>query len=158
MTVRMPVADCPRVEEVLPHAGPMVFLSRVLSHTDDHTVCSVEIDEQALFRDRTGNVPAWVGVEYMAQCIAAHAGLVGRASGAAPQVGLLLGSRRVGFYAACFHPGQTLVVKAHHVWGTSPGLVSFDCSLADASTGARLAEGRLNCFVPDADYAEGGGS
>ena len=60
MTVRMPVADCPRVEEVLPHAGPMVFLSRVLSHTDDHTVCSVEIDEQALFRDRTGNVPAWV--------------------------------------------------------------------------------------------------
>ncbi len=141
--------DFPAVEEIVPHAGSMVLLSRVLRHREDETVCTVEIDQQTLLRDPDGSVAAWIGLEYMAQCIAAHGGLIGRAAGEPPQVGFLLGSRCLSFHAARFHPGQTLVVRATRVWGKARGMVSFDCSLEDSATGALLAEGRINCFVPE---------
>jgi predicted hotdog family 3-hydroxylacyl-ACP dehydratase len=126
----------------------MVFLSKLLAHGEDQTLCLVEIDAQAHFRAPDGGVPAWVGLEYMAQCIAAHAGMVGREKGLPPQPGMLLGSRRVRFHTPRFAPGQRLRVCARHVWGSAPGLVAFDCTLEDAASGARLAEGRLNCFAP----------
>jgi predicted hotdog family 3-hydroxylacyl-ACP dehydratase len=127
----------------------MVLLSRVLHHQQDRTVCAVEINEQALFRDPAGNVPAWVGIEYMAQCVAAHGGLTRRSTGEAPRVGFLLGSRRVVFHVPRFRPGQTLEATVLHVWGREGNLSSFDCTLKDAATGALLAEGRLNCLTPD---------
>ena len=148
MTRTTPATDIPPVAELLPHEGAMVFLSRVLEHRAGQTVCLLEIDEQVLFREADGSVPAWVGIEYMAQCVAAHAGLVGRANGGPPPLGLLLGSRRARFHVERFLPEQALRVSARHVWGTSPGLVSFDCALEDAGSGAALASARLNCFVP----------
>jgi len=150
--------ELPPPAEILPHAGAMVLLSRVLHHEEDHTVCAVDIDSQSMFRDAAGNVAAWVGIEYMAQCIAAHAGLVGRASGKPPQLGFLIGSRRVDFHTPGFRRGQTLEATARRVWGGAEGLVSFECTLLDASTRALLAEGRLNCFTPAAGAVFGGGT
>jgi predicted hotdog family 3-hydroxylacyl-ACP dehydratase len=134
----------------------MVLLSRVLHHEADRTVCAVDIDAQSMFRDAAGNVAAWVGIEYMAQCIAAHAGLLGRASGKPPLMGFLIGSRRIDFHAPGFRRGQTLEVTADRVWGGAEGLASFDCTLLDASTRAVLAEGRLSCFTPAAGAGSGG--
>lgn len=141
--------EFPAMLEIVPQAGAMVLLSRVLHHEETRTVCSVEIEEQTLFRDASGEVPAWIGLEYMAQCIAAHSGLVGRAAGIPPRLGFLLGSRRVSFYAPCYRRGQTLRATARRVWGKTSGMVSWDCSLEDADTGELLAEGRLNCFLPE---------
>lgn len=141
--------------EIVPHSGAMVLLSQVLSHREDQTVCSAEIDEQSLFHDAEGSVASWVGLEYMAQCIAAHGGLVGRANGTPPQVGFLLGSRGVVFHTTRFLAGQRVEVTARRVWGKSPGMVSFDCVVEDATTRARLVEGRLNCFVPENEHALG---
>lgn len=139
----------PPPSELLPHAGNMVLLSRVRSHDDATTVCEVEIDGLALFRDDEGNVPAWVGLELMAQCIGVHGGLVSSAEGEeGPRIGLLLGSRRVSFQTPEYHRGQTVVVSAKHTWGRTTGLVVFDCTIDDAATGDRLAEARLNCFMP----------
>jgi predicted hotdog family 3-hydroxylacyl-ACP dehydratase len=136
----------------------MVLLSRVLHHEEGHTVCEVEIDLQTIFQDAAGNVVAWMGIEYMAQCIAAHSGLIGRTSGKPPQLGLLIGSRRIDFHTPGYRSGQTLEVTAHRVWGGSVGLVSFDCTLLDASTRALLAEGRLSCFTPATGAGEGDGA
>jgi len=148
--------ELPPAAAMLPHAGAMVLLSRVLHHEEDRTVCAVDIDAQSMFRDPAGNVAAWVGIEYMAQCIAAHAGLIGRASEKPPRVGFLIGSRRIDFHAPCFRRGQTLEVTARRVWGGAEGLVSFSCTLRDASTRTLLAEGRLNCFTPAAGDASTG--
>ena len=146
----MSMADFPPVADVLPHAGDMVLLSQILSHDADETVCIAEVDEQALFRDAAGEVGAWVGLEFMAQCIGAHAGLAARGRGEGPTRGFLLGARRIHFHCARYHRGQSLRVRATHLWGEAPGLVAFDCSIEDAATDACLAEGRLNCFLPDA--------
>jgi len=147
----MPTADLPAPAEVLPHAGDMVLLSQILSHDATETVCMAEVDEQALFRDAAGEVGAWVGVEFMAQCIGAHAGLAAGGRGEAPRMGFLLGSRRIQFHCARYRPGQSLRVTAVHLWGEPPGLVAFNCSIEDASSGDCLAEGRLNCFLPGDD-------
>lgn len=140
----------PPITEVVPHSGRMVLLTRVLEHAHDATTCAVAIDAQTLFVQRDGSVGSWVGVEYMAQCVAAHAGLLTRAVGQEPRVGYLVSSRRLRFHAPRFAPGQELRVSAEQLWGGKQGMVSFECKVEDASSGALLVEGRLNCFLPEA--------
>jgi predicted hotdog family 3-hydroxylacyl-ACP dehydratase len=142
------MGDLPPVRDLVPHAGPMVLLSEVLRHDVDETACAIDIAGQALFRDEDGSVPAWIALEYMAQCIAVHAGLTGRAEGRPPAAGLLVGARGLRFYSAHFHSGQRLEAVARRLWGSGRGLVSFACAVRDARTSALLAEGRINCFVP----------
>jgi predicted hotdog family 3-hydroxylacyl-ACP dehydratase len=146
----------PAMQEILPHEGPMVLLSRVLSHHGDLTVCAVEVDDSGMFRDESGAVAVWMGIEYMAQCVAAHAGLVALAAGEPPRMGFLLGGRRVTFHVARFRCGDRLRVNARRVWGGPGGMASFDCSLEDATSGKLLAEGRLNCVVAEDGEALGG--
>jgi predicted hotdog family 3-hydroxylacyl-ACP dehydratase len=93
------------------------------------------------------------GLEYMAQCISAHTGLVARARGEAPLLGFLLGSRCVSFHRPRYHPGESLDVTAQLVWGEMPGTMVFDCSIADRDSAAILADARLKCWVPQAGAA-----
>ena len=141
--------DFPPVAEVLPHRGRMVLLTRVLAHERSGTACAVAIDEQELFRQSDGSVGSWIGVEYMAQCVAAHAGLVGRANRRAPRVGYLVSSRRLRFHVPRFDPGQMLRVSTAQLWGGERGMVAFQCKIEDQASGALLVEGRLNCYMPE---------
>ena len=69
----MTIQALPDIRRLVPHAGPMVLLDRLLA-VDEETLCAeVTIDADTLFCDGR-EVGAWVGVEYMAQAIAAHAG------------------------------------------------------------------------------------
>ncbi len=139
-------AEFPSVAELVPHTGSMVWLSRVVGHSEDRTICEIDIERFAFLPDPEGNVPAWVGLEFMAQCVAAHGGLMGREAGEAPQIGYLLGSRCLTFHTDCFSSGQTIRVSAARVWGRS-GMVAFDCALHDCATGAVLAKGQLSCLM-----------
>ena len=82
----------PPIEALVPHKPPMLLLDRVLSYSTDYVSCEVEIRVDSPFV-RDGVVPAIVGLEYMAQCVAAFAGLSARHKGEAPRIGFLLGSR-----------------------------------------------------------------
>src|SRR5262249_31250019 len=79
----------------------------LLRHQGDEPRCRVVIDEQELFRDDDGSVPAWVGLEYMAQCIAVHAAMVSESEGP-PPLGFLVSARGLRFHCARFEPGQRL--------------------------------------------------
>lgn len=141
-------ASYPAISEIVPHEGKMVLLERVLAHAADSTCCAVAIDAQVLFRDPDGSIPSWVGIEYMAQCIAAHAGLLARAEGHKPRVGFLVGSRSLRLHVERFCAGQTLSVSAVHLWGRGAGMATFQCRIEDAGTCALLAEARLSCYSP----------
>lgn len=138
----------PRVADVLPHDGSMVLLTRILRHMDDRTSCMVEITSTSPFCEPDGGVPAWVGIEYMAQCVAAHGGLRARATGQPIKAGFLLGARSVELYTGEFYPGQTLEVEVTHVWGQRD-FFSFACSVKDAETGSALMEGHLTVLRGD---------
>ena len=137
----------PAPVDVLPHRPPMVYLDRVVSHDASRTVCRVEITESAPFLDENGLVPSWVGLEYMAQCVAAHAGLVAHACGEPVRLGLLIGARRVSFHTDALTPGHTILVTAVHTWGDH-SLGSFACTMSDERSERLLAEGVLNVYSP----------
>jgi 3-oxoacyl-[acyl-carrier-protein] synthase-1 len=147
----------PAVREVVPHAGRMVLLSEVVDDDPDQTACRVEVGEDAFLREPGGLVPAWVGVEYMAQCVAAHAGLRARARGEPVEIGFLLGSRRLDIYTSGFAPGQVLEVRARRQWGDRQ-LGSFACTLRDAVAGTLLVEGHLTVYLAPGAAAGAGGA
>jgi predicted hotdog family 3-hydroxylacyl-ACP dehydratase len=144
----------PEVAGLVPHAGPMRLIARVLAHDESSTTCEVVVDEQALFRDAEGRIPSYLALEYMAQCVAAHAGLQARAAGESPRVGFLVGSRRLRLHCLDFGAEGRLEVRARHLRGR-PGLgaVSFACEVnecAELGKGRVLAEGNLSIAIPAA--------
>lgn len=141
-------AALPEISSLVPHRGRMLLLSHVVEHTPDNTVCAVDPEGSELFRTSEGLVPAWVGLEYMAQCIAAHAGLVALRRGETPRPGLFLGSRRTRIDVDAFRRGQRLEVTSTHRRGED-GLAWFDCSIEDADDGKTLAQGRLSVYAMD---------
>ena len=138
----------PPLAELLPHAGPMRLLERVESHDGERTVCHAQPAASALFQDAAGFVPVGVAIEYMAQCAAAHGGLVARARGEAPRRGLFVGSRRLVFRCDGFAPGVALRITARHAGGRAESF-AFDCTVEDPAGGPPLAEGRLNVVLLD---------
>lgn len=124
-----------------------MLLSSVLEHSADRTVCTVEVAPETPFLDLRGQVAPWIGVEYMAQCVAAHAGLQARAKGEPVRVGFLIGSRRLDFRTDGFRLGQRLTVQATRTWGEND-FASFACRLIDAGSQALLVEGSLNVVLP----------
>jgi predicted hotdog family 3-hydroxylacyl-ACP dehydratase len=133
---------------LVPHAEPMVFLDRLLTSDEKQTRCSVRVEAIPMFRDPRGGLPGWVGLEPMAQCIAAHGGLEARRRGHAPRIGFLLGCRRLRVDTDRLRPGVGYAVSATQVWGADEGLVSFDCELFERAGGLRLLAGRINAYLP----------
>jgi predicted hotdog family 3-hydroxylacyl-ACP dehydratase len=144
-----PTAEAIPAREVLPHAGPMVFLDGLLAASEKRTVYGVRLDDLPFFRDADGSLPGWAALEPMAQCIAAHGGLEARRQGEAPKVGFLLGCRRLEIRVARLEPGVAYAAAAVQVWGGHQGLVSFDCELFERNTRRRLLAGRINAYLPE---------
>jgi predicted hotdog family 3-hydroxylacyl-ACP dehydratase len=148
----------PDIRELVPHAGTMVLLERVL-HADDERLCAeVRIGPDSLFY-ADGAVGAWVGIEYMAQAIAAWAGFCARGRGEAVQVGFLLGSRRYEADVAAFADGSVLHVHAQCVMQGESGLGAFECSIEQAGEagGVTLARATVTVFQPKSvnDFLDG---
>ena len=136
----------------VPHRGAMNLLTTV-EHVDDHTVrACVVVPSQGLFV-ADGGVPAWVGIEYMAQAVAAWSGARARAGGGSPRIGYLLGSRRYEAAVPRFEAGARLEVFAQCELMGDNGLGMFDCRVSQ--DGRVLASGRLSVFEPPRDPREG---
>lgn len=116
------------ISHIVPHAGAMSLLDRAVAGGDDWLAAEVDIREGGLFFDGRG-VGGWVGVEYMAQAVAAWAGWQARQRGEAPKVGFLLGTRRYDCARPCFLPGETLRVTVKREFQADNGLGQFDCRI-----------------------------
>lgn len=134
------------IEHFVPHRGTMSLLSRLMSADGEQALAEVDLTPASLFAQADG-VPAWVGIEYMAQTIAAWAGARARRAGREPAVGFLLGSRRYEVTAAVFATGQTLRIHTHCELIGDNGLGQFACRIHDAA-GRLLAEAMVSVFEP----------
>lgn len=139
----------PRVGELIPHARGMLLLDRVVEHGPEHAVCTANPAASELFRDAAGRVPAWVGLEYLAQCMAVYGSLAARAAGRPPRFGPFIGGRRIELRVDHFQPDRVLWVTVRHLRGDR-GLVAFEGRIQDGAGGAPLVEGRLHVYSTDA--------
>jgi predicted hotdog family 3-hydroxylacyl-ACP dehydratase len=129
----------------VPHRGAMNLLDAV-AHVDDLAVeARVRVPAQGPFNTDAG-VPAWVGIEYMAQAVAAWSGARARGRGGSPRIGYLLGSRRYEAAVPVFEVGAELRVLAQCELTAENGLGMFDCRIEHG--GRVVASGRLSVFEP----------
>jgi predicted hotdog family 3-hydroxylacyl-ACP dehydratase len=148
-TLHEPDAWPPHVMDAwVPHRGAMSLLASV-ERCDDQTIeVRVVVPAQGLFVEGDG-VPAWIGIEYMAQAVAAWSGARARAGGGSPRIGFLLGSRRYEATVSRFESGAELQVFAQCELMGGNGLGMFDCRITQ--DGRVLASGRLSVFEPPQD-------
>ncbi|WP_255989062.1 hotdog family protein [Chitinolyticbacter albus] len=134
------------ITDLVPHADAMCLLDRVLRAEGETLVAEVTIRADGLFCS-DGEVGGWVGIEYMAQAVAAWAGWQSRQRGQLPRVGFLLGSRRYECSRGGFLPGETLHIHVHRQFQADNGLGQFDCRIEIA--GECIASAALTVFEPD---------
>ncbi|MEW6759265.1 MAG: hotdog family protein [Pseudomonadota bacterium] len=134
------------IHSLVPHSGAMSLLGRFLDADDESLRAEVTITLDTMFCTE-GEVGAWVGVEYMAQAVAAHAGWCARLRGEPVRVGFLLGSRKYACSVASFPVGSVLKIEVRRALQGENGLGAFDCRIEDG-TGAELASATITVFQP----------
>lgn len=132
------------VEELLPHTGGMMLLERVIAFDQESMTAEVIVRGDGLFGD-THSVPAWLGIEYMAQTVAAHGGMMCKLAGKPLNLGFLLGTRRYHCNVDSFAVGAVLTVTVKRLI-QDQGLGVFDCHISAEGV---LASAKLNVYQPD---------
>ncbi len=112
------------------HREPMLFLDRLVDIGEDFASCEWCIRDDFAFIVPGYGVPGYTGVEYMAQCIAVHAGARARIRGYVPPLGYLLGTRHFECSVAYFDVGATYTSSCQELVRDSQGMGSFACRIA----------------------------
>ena len=142
----------PPIASLVPHAAPMLLLDRLCEATATTARCEVRVGETlALFLRDDGALPGWVGIELMAQTVAAWSGYQGHQRQEEPQIGLLLGARKYQCHLARLPAGSLLTIDCEQLLQDG-ALASFQCYLR--CDGELVAEARHSTIQPDAEQLE----
>lgn len=139
--------SCPHsVTDLLPHAPPMVLLDEIIGWNQGQISVALVIRPGIPFFVDAKGVPAYVGLEYMAQACGVYAGIEGRNLGQPIRLGFLLGTRNYHSATDWFRPGQRLVIDANEVFRQELMGV-FDCRIS--REGTKIASAQLNVYQPE---------
>lgn len=137
----------PPIEALLPHRGEMLLLDRVVAFDNESATTEYSPRADAWYVDEKGAMPAWIGIELMAQTVAAHAGLLKNVQGAAPKQGVLLGTRTFRASRPVFFAGVCLRIHAQMIYRDVSGLGAYACHIS--CDGEEIATATLKVFEPD---------
>jgi predicted hotdog family 3-hydroxylacyl-ACP dehydratase len=134
-------------QRLMPHRTPAILLDEVLDYGEHHARALVRVRSDSPWFDAgCDGVPAWVGIEYMAQTIAVWSGHLQLRVGQPVTVAFLLGTRSYRCSAPQFPAGVELVVAVDALVTEPNGLGAFECRIAG---GGIEASARVNAFRPD---------
>lgn len=142
MAIQLPC----EVRPFVPHDGAMCLLDTLLDYDADGATVEVTPRENDPFVE-DGAIPAWVGLEWMAQCVAAWAGVWAHIDGAPPPPGFLIASRRYHAHVDNFALGEPVCVQVTREFVADNGVRAFT-GILSTTAGQSLAEGRLSIFQP----------
>ncbi len=133
------------VETLLPQSKAMVLLDRVVEAGEDHIVVELTVRDDGLFSMPGQTVPAWVGLEYMAQAVAAFSGYHRKRRGEAIGLGFLLGTRHYQCSVDSFPCGALLRVRAEKIIEAANEMSVFACFIESENI---HATSKLNVLLP----------
>jgi predicted hotdog family 3-hydroxylacyl-ACP dehydratase len=133
--------------EILPHGPAMILLDRLVEYDADSLTCELTIRPDSMFIDGTHGVPAWVGIEYMAQALGAFTGIARLQAGRPVQMELLLGTRSYDCTRPYFAVGSRLQVCVKLLFWDPDGVCAFACEVREGA--AVLATSELKGYEPD---------
>ncbi|WP_348749173.1 hotdog family protein [Pseudomonas rhodesiae] len=131
--------------ELIPHAGDMILIDQVLSFDEEQIHTRATVKPGGLFNRPDGSLPAWVGIELMAQSVAAYAGCHARRRGEPVALGFLLGTRKFECNVEHFPAGAELSIHGLRSLEDDNGMGVFECHLRGDGF---HASARLNVFRP----------
>jgi predicted hotdog family 3-hydroxylacyl-ACP dehydratase len=130
-----------RIEDVLPHARPMILLDEIICKETETLSAVLTVRPGVPFFEPGHGVPAHVAVEWMAQTCGAFVGVEALDAGEKVRLGLLLGTRNFRANAPWFKSDERVVMTATLVLRDLE-VGAFDC-VAVGSDGRELASARL---------------
>lgn len=134
--------------DYIPHKPPMRLVEQIVSVNSERVVTEAEIGPDNVFYDsEQAGVPAWVGLEYMAQTAAVWVGNECLRAGKAIEPAFLISSRHYSAEVPVFPRGETLRVTVTPDLIEGP-LVAFAGEVHN-SRGERLVEAIFTAFQPD---------
>ncbi|MDW5377462.1 hypothetical protein R6258_11090 [Halomonas sp. HP20-15] len=142
------------IAEFVPHRSGMCLLDTLIAADEHGLTARLTPRADGLFVEAAGasaqGIPAWVGVEWLAQAVAAWAGWHAAQRGQAPAVGFLVGCRKFVSHQAHFPIGESFEVRIRCDFVADNGLGQFsgEIAAADEASAAALAEGRLTIYQP----------
>ena len=129
------------LDELVAHRPPMRFLDRIVAVTDKEVSAETIVRaSNPLFVSGRG-LPAYAGLEMMAQAIAAVDGMKRKVEGLPPKIGFLLGCRRYSAGCENFEENARLNIMAKMVFGDG-AMFAFECRIDD-DKGAKLASASM---------------
>lgn len=139
------VSILPAVADLIPHRGSMLLLDRLIAANEHGATALARADCQSWYADAPRTMPAWIGIELMAQTIAAHVGWSKSKSGLAPKQGVLLGTRAYRCDESLF--SGELEIEAQLSFMDESGLGAYDCTIRMG--GRSVATATVKVFEPD---------
>ncbi len=136
----------PDLDHLLMHRPPMRLLDRAISISEHEAVAELTVREDIPFIAPGRGLPAYAGLELMAQSIGLIDGFKCYCEGLPPKIGFLLGCRRYTTACDTFAIGSRLIVTVQMVFNGGE-MYSFECRIADPE-GRELAKASLNVFAP----------
>lgn len=119
----------PAIEELVLHRPPMLLVQALIAWDKNSAEVIVDTKDSYLFADAEGKIPAWVGIEYMAQTVSALSGMNALMNNEPLCLGFLLGTRRYQSTRENFSPSEILHVKVQELMRDENNLVLFDCHI-----------------------------
>lgn len=136
-----------RLTEILPHGPAMLLLDRLVGYEAESVTCELTIRADSPFGEDARGVPAWVGIEYMAQALGAFTGIARLQAGKKVQIEMLLGTRAYDAFIPYFPVGSRVEVVARLLFWDPDGVCAFACELRDGEQ--LLAKAEVKGYEPD---------
>lgn len=138
--------NTPPLAQLLPHDAPMILVDKLISVGTENIHCQVTIRSDHLFFDSQSQaIPGYVGIELMAQTIAAWAGYHAWLQGKPSPIGFLLGCRRYHSEWSQFNEGAVLDIYAERLMQDN-NMAVFSCQIV--SQQQTIATSQLNTYLP----------
>ncbi len=115
-------------EQLLPHGGRMVLIDKIIKYDDTSLTAQVLIQPDTEYLQAEG-VPTWVGLEYMAQSISALEGIRRFKKNLPPQLGFLLGTRKLTTHKPWFELTDELHITVETLYEDEEGMGSYRCHI-----------------------------
>ncbi|MGZ5008481.1 MAG: ApeP family dehydratase [Methylobacter sp.] len=120
-------SKAPAITDLIPHTGDMVLLDRIIDYDEQGLTAELIVRGDGLLGNAE-SVPAWAGIEYMAQTIAAYAGMMAKRANEPIRLGFLLGTRHYNSNIAAFKVGSSLTIRVQKII-QDDSLGVFECRI-----------------------------
>jgi len=129
------------IQDYVPQHPPLLLLDTLEEASKTRCHARLRVDSTAWYATPDGAMPAWFGLELMAQTAAAHSGWKNRHAPSPSKGGYLLGTRRYTSSVDRFPGNATLEIHAELDYSGVFGQSAFACQIL--LNGITVAEATL---------------